>query len=268
MEIPDNVLQAALFPSLDLPDPPPGHPYQVVRRTGYTIGMFAGMPLGNAAVSAIDPAHVEAAIEHVHAVLREHGKNEVAWFVPEAASPPDLAQRLLRRGATPFDKPPFEARFASMVTVRPPAPGPPDIIARPAESFEEFRASGEVANAAFDVSKNDRLAYDAQARLLWEIAESGGAYRTFVAIVDGEIVGSGGAIYGANAVYLSGGSTNEDVRGRGVYRALVRARWDAAVERRTPALTVLAGKMSRPILERLGFATVGWVDCLSDRLVP
>jgi hypothetical protein len=36
----------------------------------------------------------------------------------------------------------------------------------------------------------------------------------------------------------------------------VRARWDLAVERGTPALVTQAGKMSRPILERLGFRTV------------
>jgi hypothetical protein len=46
----------------------------------------------------------------------------------------------------------------------------------------------------------------------------------------------------------------------------VRARWDAAVAHDTHALTVTAGRLSRPILERLGFVTVGWVDCLLDHL--
>jgi hypothetical protein len=55
------------------------------------------------------------------------------------------------------------------------------------------------------------------------------------------------------------------MRGRGAYRALVRARWDAAVDRGTPALTVGAESMSRPILARLGFVNVGWTDCLIDR---
>ena len=64
---------------------------------------------------------------------------------------------------------------------------------------------------------------------------------------------------------LAGGSTREEMRGRGAYRALVRARWDAAVERGTPALTVGAESMSRPILERLGFIDVGWTGCLTDR---
>jgi hypothetical protein len=55
-----------------------------------------------------------------------------------------------------------------------------------------------------------------------------------------------------------------EARGRGAYRALVRARWDDAAERGTPALTVHAGALSRPILERLGFVTVGDVTCLLD----
>jgi GNAT superfamily N-acetyltransferase len=54
-------------------------------------------------------------------------------------------------------------------------------------------------------------------------------------------------------------------RGRGVYRALVRARWDDAVALGTPALCVHAGAMSRPILERRGFTCIGEVDVLGDR---
>ena len=73
-------------------------------------------------------------------------------------------------------------------------------------------------------------------------------------------------VRGGTTVYLAGGATLPDYRGRGAYRALVRARWDAAVERGTPVLTVGAGEMSRPILERLGFSIVGWEDCLLDPL--
>ena len=100
---------------------------------------------------------------------------------------------------------------------------------------------------------------------MWDLESGGDAFRTFIALSDGSVVGCGSAVFGANAVYLSGGSTRADMRGRGVYRALVRARWDAAVERETPALTVGAGRMSQPILERLGFVTVGSIDCLLDR---
>jgi GNAT superfamily N-acetyltransferase len=56
----------------------------------------------------------------------------------------------------------------------------------------------------------------------------------------------------------------EPFHGRGLYRALVRARWDWAVERGTPLLVTQSGHMSRPILTRLGFRTVGRVRVLFD----
>jgi GNAT superfamily N-acetyltransferase len=74
----------------------------------------------------------------------------------------------------------------------------------------------------------------------------------------------GGAAYLAPGVYLAGGNLAEHMRGRGIYRALVRARWNEAERRGTPALVVQAGKMSRPILERLGFETVCEMHTLVD----
>jgi hypothetical protein len=56
-------------------------------------------------------------------------------------------------------------------------------------------------------------------------------------------------------------------RRRGVYRALVAERWREAVARDTPALTVQAGAMSRPILEKLGFITVAEVTSRAYRIV-
>jgi predicted GNAT superfamily acetyltransferase len=55
---------------------------------------------------------------------------------------------------------------------------------------------------------------------------------------------------------LWGGSVRADARGRGCYRALVRARWDDAVRRGTPALTVSANDQSSPALRKLGFERV------------
>jgi hypothetical protein len=69
-------------------------------------------------------------------------------------------------------------------------------------------------------------------------------------------------------VNLFVGAVLEEARGQGVYKALVSARWEAAVARGTPALTVQAGRMSRPILARLGFQDLGqahlYVDTVPD----
>src|SRR4051794_41923286 len=85
---------------------------------------------------------------------------------------------------------------------------------------------------------------------LWKDAPAGDR---FVALLDGEIVGSGGARYFESGIYLLGGNVAVHARGRGVYRALVRARWEEAVRRGTPALVVQAGAVLRPLPERLRF---------------
>jgi hypothetical protein len=65
-------------------------------------------------------------------------------------------------------------------------------------------------------------------------------------------------------VALMGGTVLPEARGRGVYRALVRARWNYAVARGTPLLVTQAGPMSAPILGRLGFETHGELRLLDD----
>jgi GNAT superfamily N-acetyltransferase len=69
-------------------------------------------------------------------------------------------------------------------------------------------------------------------------------------------------------VHLAGAGVLPAARGRGVYHALVAARWREGIARGTPALTVQAGDMSRPILEQLGFVAVAETSVLCDRIRP
>jgi hypothetical protein len=82
--------------------------------------------------------------------------------------------------------------------------------------------------------------------------------------MDGEIVCAGSANPMSEGLLLYGGATAPAARGRGAYRALVRARWDDAVALGTPALITQGGAMSRPILERAGFEAIGHVHILLD----
>ena len=50
MLIPEAVRDAALFPADDLPDPPPQHPLQLVRREGFVVGLWAGVSFGTVEV--------------------------------------------------------------------------------------------------------------------------------------------------------------------------------------------------------------------------
>ena len=263
--IPEPLRLAALFPDTDLPPPPHDHPFKQVRRDGYTIGLQTGMTSASVMARRIDADGVEEAVADVRGLVAERGMTRAAWFVPEAAHPEGLVAALLSMGMVPHEEPPHEPRFAAMVLLEEPEPGPPDVEARLAETFAEYQAGLRVGHEAFEMSSEDREAMEAHEREMWGFEQNWNVFRTFVAQVGGEVVGTGAAIQGANAAWLVGGSTRADMRGRGVYRALVRARWDAAVARDTHALTVTAGRMWRPTLERLGFMTVGWVDCVLDR---
>lgn len=234
--------------------------------SGVTVELPVGLPMGDVFPERLEPSAVENVVGAVRRFLRGEGRETAVWFVPEAASPADLADRLRGLGMRPDDEPPGEPRAAALVTVEPPSPGPPQMFVRRPESFDEFLAGERVAAAAFRMDEKMRRSFEKRAEGLWPFLSAGGALAAFVVILDGEIIASAGAHFGHVAVHLGGAGTNADHRGRGAYRALVRARWDAAVDRGTPALTVTAGAMSRPILERLGFSIIGWTDCLLDDL--
>jgi GNAT superfamily N-acetyltransferase len=68
----------------------------------------------------------------------------------------------------------------------------------------------------------------------------------------------------AHGVALMGGAVLPAFRGRGVYRALVRRRWDHAIARGTPLLVVQAGAMSAPVLDGLGFVRHGDLHLFVD----
>jgi len=200
---------------------------------------------------------IDSTLEEVHAVLRERGRSACTWEVGGSATPTDLAEQLRARGLVD-DHDPY---VVGMVLGAPPPTPPEDIEAREARDFEEFRAANRVAETAFggDVGMDDE-----QLRARYEEKLATGGWKTFVALVDGEIVGSASSTYLDGAVTLNGGAILPHARGRGAYRALVAARWADAVERGTPALVTQAGAMSKPILERLGFRQVAEITILLD----
>ena len=265
-ELSPALLEAALFPEFDLPLPPPGHPYKVRAFDGYRLGYMPGASFALVSVRRMPP-DIEARVAELRALLAAEGFERAAWMVGEAAEPAGLAGRLQELGMVPWPREAegFGARYRNMLLTTAPAPMAEGVLARQAETFEEFVQARRVAQGAFEASEHDRELAERKYIEQWEWHERMPDFKTFVAFVDGEVVGNAGAIFGGHAAFLVGGAVREDARGRGAYRALVRARWEAAVERGTPALTVAAGSMSGPILERLGFTTVGEGDGLEDR---
>lgn len=260
------VTRAALFPFSDVPPPASEHPDRQLVVSGVRVGLDAGAPFGFVLPEEIPVAEVETVVAQVRDVLSREQRGRGVWFVPEAASPSGLAVRLQELGMRPNDEPPFEPRFASMAIVEPPPSGPPEIDSHRVRTFEEFLEGQRVAASAFGMDAELAASFEARAELLWPFQSEDGDGATFVARLDGQVVGSAAARFGKTAVLLNGSGTLPEHRGRGVYRSLIRVRWDAAVARGTPALIVGAGKMSKPILEHLGFSIVGWNDCLRDEL--
>jgi GNAT superfamily N-acetyltransferase len=120
---------------------------------------------------------------------------------------------------------------------------------------ETFRTADAVNAAAFEASERDAGALER--RRLHQLAA--GNRRLLLATVDGEPAGSAGlTLYPPLGAIINGGAVRKKFRGRGVYRAMVAARLAIAREAGVPGVSVWGGPMSKPILARLGFQTVGW----------
>ena len=203
---------------------------------------------------------VDAGIAYARAWFGERGRDACSWLVADSAEPSDLAARLVAAGAIPD---PDDPVYAGMVLRHPPD-AVDGIEVRKVTTFEEHCGAVELTWQSFGFSEEQKAELRPKLRDRWEQFRGQEPSDRFIGLVDGRIVGSGSAAYVPGCVYLLGGNVAEEARGRGVYRALVRARWDEAVARGTPALVVQAGQMSRPILERLGFETVCTVRAFLD----
>ena len=179
---------------------------------------------------------VAAAVADVDAFMHEAGTARASWWLTERSTPADLEERLLAAGCRRDENDYLHA--AMLLTREPPSVGGIEV--------RRVATSGELAEAR---------ALHAE---VFGVAPStaGAADPSFAAWIDGRLASVGRVIFTRVGGYLVGGATAEWARGRGAYRAVVRARWDEAVRSGTPVLAVGAGPMSRPILEGLGFVQV------------
>jgi len=201
---------------------------------------------------------VAPAVDDIRALLRSLGREGAEWELGESCAPADLVERLLAIGLRRDEDEPLALgmalRDASLAV-------PAGVVARAVVSPDELVAAREVQRAAFD---DPRPVDPVQATR--DFASEGTDGSTFVAFVDGELVAAAYASYTRWGVILFGGATLPAARGRGAYRALVAARAAEAAARGTPVLVTHAGRMSLPILERLGFVRIARIDRLLDEL--
>jgi hypothetical protein len=203
---------------------------------------------------------VDADVDAIRGLVRARGRPGCTWEIADSATPADLVSRLLARGMTRDDEP----VATGMVLRREPAwAEAPGVTVRRVRSVDDAEAAARIAGTAFGMTP--AAVEEIVARAREELGREGEGGATYLAFVDGEPAARATAAFTEHGVLLFGGATLPGARGRGAYRALVRARWDDAVDRGTPVLVTHAGAMSRPILERLGFEAVSRVEILVDR---
>jgi hypothetical protein len=181
---------------------------------------------------------LDVALADVDAFLAETDTKIASWWLTERSTPDEDA--FVRAGLTRNED---DYLHAAMLLTR--APPASEIEAREVKSLDEYVEARRLARDVFASPLED-----------FEAEFAAPHDPVYAAWVDGRMASVGRATFTSVGVYLTGGATAGWARGRGAYRAVVRARWDAAVGRGTPALAVGAGAMSRPILERLGFEQV------------
>lgn len=224
-------------------EPAPGRLLRVT--DAYAVSADLGQTWAQVERIRLREDEVAAAIADVDAFMEESGTARASWWLTERSTPHEEA--FLTAGLHRDEN---DYLHAAMVLTTPP-PAVEGIEARRIETFDEYAESRRLALDAF-ANPHQRKPTSEDLAAEWEHQIN----PVFAAWLDGRMASVGGAVYTRAGGYLMGGSTATWARGRGAYRAVVRARWDEAVRRGTPALAVGAGSMSRPILERLGFEQV------------
>jgi hypothetical protein len=211
---------------------------------------------------------LDGAIADVRAALRENGYVGNVWHVGPSCRPVGLVDMLKERGFIRAERPPFEPESTAMALVSAPPTPPPGagIEARLARNLDEYVQCLRIGMEVFNEPEEAAASWMAAAPALW--AQQDGVNRfTHIAFLDGKPVGFGFSAAGPAAMLLGGSGILASARGRGVYRAMLAARWAEATRVGKPGLVIHAGAMSRPILARCGFEVVCHLDVLEDPTV-
>jgi GNAT superfamily N-acetyltransferase len=226
--------------------------YETVVTDDYT---YVAGP-NNAWVLDIREPNVEWAREE----SRRRGIPLVEWWVGWSVRP-TLAAELLSLGLVPDNEPVLTGMTCATAT-----PEAPHIEVRAIETAAQYLEAVAVDWEVWQVAEGERARRRTNEIDRFDDEYAAGTAHHWAAFDDGRPVGFGRGIDMEDGVALMGGAVLPEARGRGVYRALVRARWDHAVGRGTPLLVVQAGPMSAPVLDGLGFQRHGEIRLFADRL--
>lgn len=207
---------------------------------------------------------LDATIAEVRGRLREQGFTGNVWHVGPSSRPEGLGALLRARGFVPAVRPPYEPVMTSMVLVEPPSGSfDPEIEVRLVSNLDEYVQALRVAMVAFNESEEDAAGWMKAAPTLWASQDDKTRF-THIAYLSGKPVGFGFAAGADSGILLGGSGVLPEARGRGVYRAMLAARWEHAQRMGCGGVAIQAGAMSRPILERCGFKVVCQLEVLED----
>ncbi|GAA5047023.1 GNAT family N-acetyltransferase [Streptomyces similanensis] len=198
--------------------------------------------------SALDEQDADAAIAGQIARFGALGR-AFEWKLYGHDRPADLGQRLSAAGFTP--EPTETLMVAEIADLALDVPPPEGVRLRAVTDAAGVDALVAVHERAFGAD-GSRLRH----RVLAQLAAAPETLVAVVALAGDEPVSAARTDLppGTDFAGLWGGGTVAAWRGRGLYRALVAHRARVAAERGYRHLHVDASDLSRPILERLGFA--------------
>jgi hypothetical protein len=187
------------------------------------------------------------------------------WLLGPSTRPPDAGERLRALGlTTPVDR--VATLHGLALTTAPPAVDAVEV--RRVDALEDFLASMDVQWETFATAP-ERRAGATELAAIFRVWQERGHLVSFLGLVDGRPAASARLIRSPRGGFLVGGCVAPWARGRGLYRALVRARYDEAAAWGAPALvTHAAPDTSLPILLRLGFEEVCAFERLEDARPP
>lgn len=196
--------------------------------------------------SDLDERTAEAAVQRQAAYFRTLGR-PVEWKLYGHDRPPELAALLAAAGFKPGDTDDILVLELAQA---------PDVLLRP------LTADVRRVNDAAELEIVRSLLAEVHGReFAWlparmaRLMAADGYAAVYLAYVDGLPAAVGWSFFGQSSRFASmwAGATLPQYRRRGLYSALVAARVQEAIARGYRFMTIDAGDMSRPIVERFGF---------------
>jgi GNAT superfamily N-acetyltransferase len=252
---------------------PPAPGFEIIETRRYRIVLQPDFPIpgpNSASWVRCRAEEADEVIQEVTALVSERNL-PLMWVLDPGVEPANFADFLTARGMSPDGHAPQSDVMVLPSDARIDAPAVAGLDLRDglADSASFCAADDVNAEAFMGVTLPDDpgLRQAQERRRRNQIA--GGNRRLILASVEGEPAGSAGlSLFPPDGAIINGGAVRQKFRGRGIYRAMVAARLDMAREAGVAGLSVWGGPMSKPILARLGFETVGWRRFYRSQVEP